>query len=111
MARTTTEERIKRLEVMASKVAPGEQGRDALRAKVADVCALFLAEPPAAGREAFLAAFDAATAAVAAGYVETIRQVPGDVAAAGVEWLRQVVDALCARAAELLRPLPLFRER
>ncbi len=104
-------ERIKRLEAMAAKVAPGEPGREALRAKAADVGALFLAEPPAAGREAFLVAFDAATAGATAGYVQTIQRLPGDVAAAGVGWLQQVVDTLCARAAELLRPLPLFRER
>lgn len=107
-------ERTKRLATMAAKVPSGDAGRDGLRERVDGVCALFDAEPPAAGRDAFLAAFRAATAGPASGsldYTRTIQQLPGDVVAAGVAWLQQVVDSLCTQAAELLEPLPLFGER
>ncbi len=111
------DERVKRLKAMVAKVEPKDAGRQALRERVDDVCALFGAEPPAAGRDAFLAAFreasgcDAAAgggAVAAAPYTEAIQKLPADVAAKGVAWLQQTVDTLCAEAGALLQPLPLF---
>jgi UDP-N-acetylglucosamine/UDP-N-acetylgalactosamine diphosphorylase len=111
-------ERAKRLTAMAAKVSPDDAGRRALRERSAEVCALFDEEPPAAGRQAFLAAFRAAAAGDTAGaspdvrrdYTQTIQQLPGDVVAAGVSWLQQVVDSLCEQAAVLLQPLSLFHD-
>ncbi len=104
-------ERARRLAAMAAKLAPGDPGREALRDQVAGVCALFDAEPPASGRDAFLAAFEATAADVAGGYIEAVRRLPGEAAAAGVAWLQQVVDSLCGQAAEALQPLSLFPGR
>ncbi|NLG65551.1 MAG: UDP-N-acetylglucosamine pyrophosphorylase [Actinobacteria bacterium] len=116
-------ERAKRLTAMASKVQPSDEGRRALREHSTAVGALFEEKPPAAGRQAFLAAFRQAVggaapaagsgeaAIVPCGYTQTIQQLPGDVVAAGISWLQQVVDSLCARASELLQPLRLFHER
>jgi UDP-N-acetylglucosamine/UDP-N-acetylgalactosamine diphosphorylase len=111
-------ERAQRLIAMAAKVPSGDAGGQALRERGADVCALFDGEPPAAGRQDFLAAFEAAaggdagaSSAVRRDYRQTIQQLPGDVVAAGVSWLQQVVDSLCEQAAEQLQPLCLFQDR
>lgn len=109
-----TRERVKRLTAMVAKVPPNDAGRQALRERIDDVCALFGAEPPAAGREAFLTAFEKATAAdggstaARGGYTQTIQQLPAEVAALGVTWLQQVVDTLRGQAGALLQPLRLF---
>ena len=110
-------ERITRLTAMAAKVPPTDAGRQALRARIDGVCGLFKAEPPAAGREAFLAAFHETIAGAGAGveaaadfinYTRTIKKLPPDVAALGVAWLQQVVDTLCSQAGALLQPLRVF---
>jgi len=120
-------ERASRLTALVAKVSPDDAGRRVLRERAAEVCALLEGEPPAAGRQDFLAALWCAIAAdvaeggpaapagtptaVRSGYTQTIQQLPGDVVAAGVSWLQQVVDSLCAQAAGLLQPMRLFEDQ
>jgi len=103
-------ERVRRLAAMAAKVEPADAARRALRERAAAVGALFGEDPPAEGRQAFLAAFAAARAAegdACRTFTQTIQGLPGETVALGVAWLQRVVDALCAQAADLLQPLSL----
>jgi UDP-N-acetylglucosamine/UDP-N-acetylgalactosamine diphosphorylase len=107
-------ERAARLAALAAKVRPADDGRRTLRERAGEVGELFAAEPPIAGRDAFLAAFEAAlddgeSPADLTQYTQTIQALPAGAAALGVAWLQQIVDTLCGQAAALLRPLGLFR--
>jgi len=100
-------ERCARLTALAGRVEPTDAGRQALRERVGDVCALFDAAPPADGRDAFLAALETAPAG-ATSYTRAIQALPVETTVLGVAWLQRLVDSLCAQAGELLLPLGVF---
>lgn len=115
---TARRERTTRLLAMAGKVAPTDDGRRSLCERAGDVCALFDADPPAEGRDAFLTALeaslsgpdDAGSPADRTDYTGSIQALPGAVSALGTAWLQQVVDGLCTQAGELLQPLAVFND-
>ncbi len=108
-------ERLKRLVVLAGRVAPADAGRRALHERVDEVVEAFDAAPPEDGRDAFLTALEAALSATAAAadltrYTHTVQALPADVSALGVAWLQGIVDTLVRRAAALLRPLAVHQD-
>lgn len=102
-------ERVQRFTALAGKVAADDPGRRALRDRAEEMCRLFDASPPAAGRDAFLTAFAAAVPDMHE-YTQAIRQLPRDVSASGVAWLQRIVDSLCEQAAAVLQPLRVFHD-
>jgi len=108
-------ERLKRLVVLAGRVAPADAGRRALHERVDEVVEVYDAAPPEDGRDAFLTSLEAALSAAAAPadltrYTHTIQALPADVSALGVAWLQGIVDTLVRRAAALLRPLAVHND-
>jgi len=106
------EERTKRLQIMVDKIVPSDAARVELKARVAEICGLFGAEPSSVGRAEFLAAFEGTigSGAASAGYTQTIQGLPAAVTAAGVAWLQSVVDDLCRRVEALVREMDLFED-
>lgn len=104
------EERIKRLQIMVDKIVPSDAARVELKARVAEICGLFGAEPSSVGRAEFLVAFEGTigSGSASAGYTQTIQGLPAAVTAAGVAWLQSVVDDLCRRVEALVPEMDLF---
>ncbi len=114
-------ERLKRLAVLADRIAPTDAGRRTLHERADEVAELFDAAPPADGRDAFLAALEAALSGSTAPagsaapadltrYTQTIQALPTDVSELGVAWLHGVVHTLVRQAADLLRPLAVSQD-
>jgi hypothetical protein len=105
------EERAKRLTAMASKVPDSTVPGRALRERVGQVCGVFAGERTVSDGAAFFEAFDPATAATTAGYIEAVQGFTPGLRALGVEWLQQIVDGLCGEADALLQSMDLFESK
>ncbi len=101
-------ERTSRLKGAAGSVGMSGIARREFGERVDEVCSLFEESPAAGGGVAFVEALQPATAAAAAGYIETIRQLTPETRAEGVAWLQGVIDALCEKAQWLLPSMDLF---
>jgi UDP-N-acetylglucosamine/UDP-N-acetylgalactosamine diphosphorylase len=118
-----TEERLKRLQDMAGKLAgpPGgsagegrnEAGRRELRENAGRLRELFLGgTEQQAGREQrdlFLAGLQQSRKE-GAGYIETIQGLPADVSRSGTRWLNQIVDGVTRLLASLVPSMGLAKD-
>jgi UDP-N-acetylglucosamine/UDP-N-acetylgalactosamine diphosphorylase len=121
--RMTKEERIKRLNDMASKmpVTPG-RGQDTTKTsgakreffeKVKGVEELLIKD--AGGifdreKDCFLTVFGKHREGQKGDYIEVIQSLPRDVSRAGTQWLDSIVDRICGQVATVLPALNLFRK-
>jgi UDP-N-acetylglucosamine/UDP-N-acetylgalactosamine diphosphorylase len=112
-----TEERLKRLKMLAEKArnpsARDAAGRSELSERFSEIEAAFSAGPHddvvGASRDRFLARFHKETGSGGMPYIEAVRAIKAETCAAGVEWLQRVVDEYCARVRAIVPSLHIFR--
>lgn len=116
-------ERIKRLEDMASKISvssekggskrQGEAGRGEFHDKVYLIRELFVRDitgnPNIEHRNSFLKALDEQKRDKGLNYIETIQSLPDETSQEGVLWLDQIVGDYCQKAGAILPSLNMFK--
>jgi bifunctional UDP-N-acetylglucosamine pyrophosphorylase / glucosamine-1-phosphate N-acetyltransferase len=102
------EERMKRLAVMAEKVAVFNSDGRELREHMAEICTLFGRDSAELGGEEFLAALQQTGGYTPGDYIQTIQSLTPGLSAQGVQWLQDIVDVLCGKAAALFRSMDLL---
>jgi bifunctional UDP-N-acetylglucosamine pyrophosphorylase/glucosamine-1-phosphate N-acetyltransferase len=110
MLRLAKDERAKRLKAMAAKVPASTPGGAEFIERAAEVCALFAGDPEVPGGQAFIDAFQPATAA-GSNYLETVQGMGPELRVMGIQWLENVVASLCDQADRILGPMDLFDRR
>jgi bifunctional UDP-N-acetylglucosamine pyrophosphorylase / glucosamine-1-phosphate N-acetyltransferase len=116
-------ERIKRLEDMASKISvssekggskrQAEAGRREFHDKVHLIRELFVRDiagnPNIEHRNRFLKALDEQKRDKGLNYIETIQSLPDETSQEGVQWLDQIVGDYCQKAGAILPSLNMFK--
>ncbi|MFZ7112046.1 MAG: UDP-N-acetylglucosamine pyrophosphorylase [Desulfatiglandales bacterium] len=110
------DERLKRLEAMASKLSASETGskkregliglRREFTERVQDICEIFHSDMPSETdsdvRNQFLEALDQYRTGHKAGYIETMTSLPAAVSGLGTKWLTGLVNSLMGSASSVL---------